>query len=223
MSYLAGFNATVLHQKLQILIAAPDWLRRAKARKAVPLACFLFLLFTSAAPSARAQIWQPEYGPLQVGVGYQYSHYNVFGRSFHNNGESATFAYRVFDPLTGASSRISAAIEGTVMIGLGGHTSGFPALDAKSIFVGGGPHLTLENKSRVEPWVHVLVGLDHLRFTQTSTIGSNNAFGFVAGGGADVTLGGRLAWRIQGDYIGTHFQSWIQSNYSIGTGLVVRF
>jgi hypothetical protein len=182
-----------------------------------------FLLLISTAPSIHAQIWEPDHGPAQIGIGYQYSHYNVFGRKFHNNGESATFAYHLFDPLTGATSRITAALEGTVTTGFGGHTTGFPALEAKSVFVGGGPHVALESNSRLEPWVHLLLGLDHLRFTQTSTLGTRNAFGFMVGGGVDVRLARPLAWRVQADYLGTHFSSWIQSNYSVGTGFVIRF
>jgi hypothetical protein len=184
----------------------------------------LFLSLTSSAPSAHAQIWAPDHGPIQIGIGYQYSHYDVLGTTFHNHGENATFAYHVFDPLTGATSRITAALEGTVASGFGGHATGFPpSVEAKSVFLGGGPHLALESSSRLEPWVHLLVGLDHLRFTQTSTLGTANAFGFMAGGGVDVKLAGPIAWRVQADYLGTHFSSWIQSNYSFGTGLVINF
>ena len=107
-------------------------------------------------------------------------------------------------------------LEGTAVMGWG-HTSTSPnvprALDAKSFFVGGGPHLALSNRSRFEPWGHVVVGLAHFRFTQTNNtlgLGSNSALGFLAGGGVDVKLGGRAYWRIQGDYVETHFQSMIR-------------
>jgi hypothetical protein len=45
----------------------------------------------------------------------------------------------------------------------------------------------------------------------------------MAGGGADFKLVGHIAWRAQGDYISTHFQSAFHSNYSIGTGVVLSF
>jgi hypothetical protein len=184
----------------------------------------LFLSLTLSVPAAHAQIWEPDHKPVQIGIGYQYSHYNVLGTTFHNHGENASFAYHVFDPLTGASSRITASIEATLASGFGGHASGFPStVEAKSVFLGGGPHLALENQSRIEPWVHVLVGLDHLRFSQTGTLGTENAFGFMGGGGVDVKLAGPVSWRVQADYLGTHFKSWIQSNYSFGTGLVFTF
>ena len=194
----------------------------------LPILCsgVLFLLLTSAAPSAHAQIWSPDHGPMQLGIGYQYQHYHLLGRTFQNHGENVTFAYHLFDPLTGATSRITAALEGTVASGFGGHTTGVPpSLEAKSVFLGGGPHLALESSSRLEPWVHLLVGLDHLRFTQTATLGTRNAFGFMLGGGVDVRLAGSLSLRVQADYLGSHFQPSpsIQSNYSFGTGFVINF
>ena len=184
----------------------------------------LLLTLALSVPSAHAQIWEPNHSPIQIGIGYQYSNYSALGTKFHNHGENVTFAYHLFDPLTGASSRITASLEGALATGFNGHASGFPSsVDAKSMFLGGGPHLTLESSSRFEPWVHLLVGLDHLRFTQTSTLGTENAFGFLAGGGVDIKLAGPVAWRVQADYLGTHFSSWIQSNYSFGTGVVFNF
>lgn len=188
--------------------------------------CFgmLLLSLTLSVSSAHAQIWAPDHSPIQIGIGYQYSLYNVFGRTFNNNGENVTFSYHILDPLTGNTSRITAALEGSVASGFGGQTSGaLPSLHASSVFLGGGPHLTLESNSRFEPWVHVLVGLDHLRFTQTATLGSANAFAFLGGGGVDIKLTGPVSLRVQADYLGTHFTSWIQSNYSFGTGLVFNF
>jgi hypothetical protein len=45
----------------------------------------------------------------------------------------------------------------------------------------------------------------------------------MAGGGLDFKVLPRVYWRMQGDYIGTHFQSDLQSNFSVGTGLVIYF
>lgn len=175
------------------------------------------------APAARAQIYQPDRGPLQLGLGYQYQHYNVLGQKFHDNGYNVDASFHVFDWVTGASLRVAVAAEGTMAFGFGGHTGGTPNLAAKSLFVGGGPHVSIESRSRIEPWIHVLPGWQHFRFTQTSTLGSNNAFGFMAGAGVDFKLNPRVYWRVQGDYIGTHFQSSLQNNYSIGSGVVFYF
>jgi opacity protein-like surface antigen len=175
------------------------------------------------APSAHGQIYEPDRGPLQVGIGYQYQHYNVLGQTFHDNGYNADLSLHVFDWITGASLRVAVAAEGTMAFGFGGHTGGTPNLEAKSLFIGGGPHVSIESRSRIEPWLHVLPGWQHFRFTQTSTLGSNNAFGFMAGGGLDFKLNPRVYWRVQADYIGTRFQSAVQSNYSIGSGVVFYF
>lgn len=156
----------------------------------------------------------------QLGVGFEYAHFGVYNLSFHDLGYTATVT-RYFDNWFG--------LEGTVQTGWG-HTNLIPqiprALDAKSLFVGGGPHIVMGNRSRFEPWGHVVVGLAHFRFTQTNDqlgLGSNSAFGFQAGGGVDVKLGGRAYWRIQGDYVETHFQSMSENNYSFGSGIVFNF
>ena len=156
----------------------------------------------------------------QLAVGFQYSHFNVFGLGFHNLGYSASVTRFLNDWI---------GLEGATALGFG-HTGTSPsiprALDAKSLFVGGGPHIAISNKSRLEPWAHVLVGMEHFRFTQTNNIlglGSNTNLGFEAGGGVDFKLGANVSWRVQGDYLGTHFSSALQTNYSFGTGLVINF
>jgi hypothetical protein len=151
--------------------------------------------------------------PWQYGLGYQYQHFGVLGQTISTNGFNTEIT-RYINNWFG--------IEGTAVMGFG--NTGSPRnLDAKSFFLGGGPHVALQNKSRIEPWAHVLVGWEHFRFTQTTTIGSNSALGFMAGGGVDYKLGPRAFWRVQGDYIGTHFSSAMQTNYSFGTGLVFNF
>jgi hypothetical protein len=151
--------------------------------------------------------------PWQFGVGYQYLHFKALGQSFHDNAYE-TQVTRYMNNWFG--------VEGAAVMGFG--NTGAPRnLKAKSFFFGGGPHIAAQNRSRFEPWVHVLVGWEHFRFTQTTTIGSNSALGFVGGGGVDFKLGPRAYWRVQGNYVGTHFQSAMQTNYSFGTGLVFNF
>ena len=105
-----------------------------------------------------------------------------------------------------------------------GHTGGSPNFVAKSLFVGGGPHVAVHNGSKLEPWGHVLVGWERFRFTEyNSGIGKNSALGFMAGGGVDYKVRTRFYFRVQADYIGTHFQSAMQKNYSGGAGLVFNF
>jgi hypothetical protein len=181
------------------------------------------LLAAFAEQPAHAQLNLPDVPSFQVGIGYQYQTHSAFGRSFDNNGANEDFAFHVADPLTSADWLISGALEATVAGGFGGETTGLPRLSAKSLFVGGGPHLAIENHSRFVPWVHLLAGLEHFRFAQTTTLGSNSAFGFMAGGGADIKLAPHVAWRLQADYLGTTFQSSLQSKYSFGSGFLLNF
>lgn len=168
-------------------------------------------------------IYVPDRDCIELGLGYQYQHFHVLGTSFHNNAYDASFTLHLFDWLTGGSGRLAVGAEGAVNAGFGGKTSGNPSLDAKSLFLGAGPHLTVQSRSRFQPWIHGLVGWEHLRFTQTSVLGSNSALGFIVGGGVDIRLAPEVSWRVEGNYVGTHFQPGIQSNYSAGTGLVLYF
>jgi hypothetical protein len=172
---------------------------------------------TAAAP---ANLSPSDRDPWQLGAGFQYQHFNVYGLSFHNLGFNSSIT-RYLNNWFG--------LEGAAEMGFG-HSGTSPqvpvSLVAKSFFVGGGPHLTFTNSGRVEPWVHGLVGWEHLRFTQTGLpliLGSQSALGFQLGGGLDFKLGGLASWRVQGDYVGTRFSSTLQSNYSFGTGLVLNF
>ena len=164
-------------------------------------------------PTASAPMNSPERQPWQLGVGYQYQHYDVLGQSFGDNGIDTNVARYLNNWF---------AAEGAVTLGFG--NTGKPLnLSAKSLFAGGGPHVVLHSYDRFDPWVHVLVGVQHFRFTQRGPLGSNSALGFMAGAGVDYKIRDRVYWRIQGDYIGTHFQSSQQTNYSFGTGLVFNF
>jgi hypothetical protein len=188
----------------------------------VTLSLVLFCSISSTYAQNAPGIYEPDRGRLQIAIGYQYQHFNVLGRSFHDHGYNADLSYHVFDLITGASARLAFAAEGTATAGFG-RSAGTPTVVANSVFLGGGPHLSIVSSGRIEPWVHVLPGWQHFRFTQTSTLGSNGAFGFMAGGGLDFRLAGQLFWRVQADYIGTHFQSNLQSNYSLGSGVAFYF
>ena len=43
------------------------------------------------------------------------------------------------------------------------------------------------------------------------------------GGGADISLTKRFAWRVQADYLHTDFYKQVQDNYRFQTGIVLRF
>jgi hypothetical protein len=164
-------------------------------------------------PAAPASLTPPDREAWQLGIGFQYQHYSLLGQSFHTVGYNVGLT-RYLNNWFG--------IEGAGVFGFGSAGTA-PSLDAKSFFIGGGPHIAFNNSSRFEPWVHVISGWQHFRFTQTAKIGSNSAVGFMGGGGVDYKLGARAYWRIQGDFIGTHFLSSIEKSYSFGTGLIFNF
>lgn len=165
----------------------------------------------------------PDRGCYELGIGYQYQHFNVLGTTFHNHDYNLNLGMHLFDLVTGGDGRLTASLEGAVTGGFGGNTGGNPSLKVKSLFLGAGPHIAIENKSRFEPWVHGLVGWERLRYTQTPTLGVNSALGYMVGGGLDIRLNPRIYWRLQADYLGTHYQSSLQSNYSTGTGFIFYF
>jgi hypothetical protein len=169
---------------------------------------------TASEPAAPASLIPADREPWQMGVGFQYMHYDVLGQSFHNFGYLADVT-RYLNNWFG--------VEGEATAGFG-HSGSNPRLDAKSFFIGGGPHISLHDSARLEPWVHVLVGWERFRFTQSATLGSPSHAAFLAGAGVDYKIGGgRVYWRVQGDYIGAKFGSTLGTNYSVGTGLVLNF
>lgn len=95
--------------------------------------------------------------------------------------------------------------------------------DSKSLFIGGGPRFAYRGH-RVEPWGHVLVGLEHFRFSQTSTeYGSDNSVAFIGGGGVDLHFNPRTAFRLEVNYLGTAIVSKPEYNWQVGAGIVFDF
>jgi hypothetical protein len=150
----------------------------------------------------------------QVGLGFQYLQFNVLGQKFHDFGFRGDVT-RYFNNWFG--------LEGAAIAGFG-HTGATPSQTANSFFIGGGPHLSMHSYSRFDPWAHVLIGLQHFRFTQAGAVGSNSFDAIIAGGGVDYKIGAvPIFWRVQGDFIGTSIGSSMTKNYSFGTGLVLNF
>jgi hypothetical protein len=165
-------------------------------------------------PAAPSSLIPADREPWQLGVGFQYMQFNVLGMKFHDFGYQADVT-RYLNNWFG--------IEGTAIAGFGS-TGPNSSIDAKSLFLGGGPHISLYNSNHFEPWVHVVVGWERFRFTQSATFGANSHAAFLGGGGVDYKIGGgRLSWRVQGDYIGTNVGTGVTTNFAFGTGLVFNF
>ena len=165
-------------------------------------------------PAAPSSLIPADREPWQLGVGFQYLQFNVLGQKFHDFGYQADIT-RYFNNWF--------AVEGTAIAGFGSIGTS-PSIDAKSFFIGGGPHISLYNSNHFEPWVHVIGGWERFRFTQSPTLGDNSHAAFMAGGGVDYKIGGgRLYWRVQGDFLGANFGPSFSKDYSFGTGLVFNF
>lgn len=200
------------------------------AKSSVLYGTMVFLSLGAAVPSVAGPcteqseapgIFVPDRGCIELGIGYKYQQFSVLGSKFDTHNYSVDVGMHLFDLVTGAGGRLTVGAEGAVNAGFDGHTNGNPSLDVKSLFLGGGPHVAIQGRSRFEPWIHGLVGWEHLRLTQTATLGSNSALGYMVGAGVDLRLKPKIYWRFQVDYLGTHFNSGLQSNYSAGTGIVL--
>ena len=153
----------------------------------------------------------------QLGLGYQYNRINLTGTPFNTNGLNISIV-RFLDRWFGLEAQLGAGFGNT------GATTVPANLTAKSVFVGGGPRLAFRSRSRFEPWVHGVVGMEHFRFTQTAgVLGSNTALAGAAGGGTDFYLNPHAAFRVEADWIGTRFFSLNQRHFQAVTGIVFNF
>ena len=97
--------------------------------------------------------------------------------------------------------------------------SGFYRSGVKQYNIVAGPRLSAAF-GKWRPFVHVMAGVRHL-----------NSCGFVynplaidVGAGADYKLFVKnFSWRVQGDYMHTHYLSATQNDYRASTGIVWRF
>jgi len=72
---------------------------------------------------------------------------------------------------------------------------------------------------KFRPFAEFEIGVGHVSAeSQTDT-----SLATAVGGGVDYKILHALAWRVQGDYVHTHFFSAGQNNVRISTGIVLRF
>ncbi len=161
---------------------------------------------------------QHEDEPWQIAIGYQYNRDNLLGSPFNTHGVNISLA-RNFGRWFGVEAQL-----GTGFLGNTGQTTTPPNLDAKSLFVGVGPRLAYRNRSRFEPWVHAIVGMEYFRFSQTAgVLGSNHALAGPAGGGVDVYLTSHIALRSEADAVFSRFFSTNQRSFQVIGGFVFGF
>jgi hypothetical protein len=82
-----------------------------------------------------------------------------------------------------------------------------------------GPRISV-SVAKVRPFAEAFFGAGHVH---VNGISSDTSFATGLGGGLDYKLIPLLAWRLQGDYLHTHFFGATQNNVRISTGIVVRF
>ncbi len=159
-----------------------------------------------------------EQEPWQIAIGYQYNKDNLLGSPFNTHGVNISVA-RYFGRWFGVEAQV-----GTGFFGNTGQTTTPPNLDAKSVFVGAGPRLAYRNRSRFEPWVHAVAGLEDFRFSQTAgMLGSNHALAGPAGGGIDVYLTPHVALRTEADVVFSRFFATNQRSFQAIGGFVFGF
>jgi hypothetical protein len=161
---------------------------------------------------------QQDYAPWQISIGYQYSRINLFGTPFNANGVNISVA-RYFRQWIGVEAQLgSGFVQNT------GQSTIPPNLSGKFLFVGAGPRFVYRTRGRFEPWAHVEVGLEHMRFPLNgTTLGSNSSFGVEGGGGVDFYLNPRVAIRGEVDELGTRFFSTTQRSFQAVVGIVFGF
>ena len=83
-----------------------------------------------------------------------------------------------------------------------------------------GPRISV-SVAKLRPFAEVLVGAAHVNVS--NGFGSDTSFADAIGGGVDYKFFHLLAWRLEGDYVGTRLLGATQNNVRISTGIVVRF
>jgi len=161
---------------------------------------------SAASPQRSAALQLPSW---QVGISYEYLRFDFLGSGVNLNGFNTSLTRYANDWF---------GLEADVGPAFGSDSSN---QSVKFLWYGGGPHLAYRHSGKFEPWVHFLFGGAHV-FPQTA-FGSRNAYGYIAGGGLDIKLNPRVYWRIQGDFVETHFFDQWQNNAQFKTGLVFNF
>jgi hypothetical protein len=84
----------------------------------------------------------------------------------------------------------------------------------------GGPRVSYA-VGNIRPFAEVLAGYSHVNAGDFA--GTDNSFTAGIGGGADFNVTRHFGWRVQADYLRTHFFSTRQDNVRVSTGLVYKF
>jgi hypothetical protein len=159
---------------------------------------FLLVLIFLISLTARAQ------DKVELFAGYSFEHYTTTP-SRNLNGWELSGQYKFANWLGGVAD-------------LDAHY-GLPSnADYRTVTFMAGPQISIP--ARLSPFLHVLVGVDHIRAAEITA----SSFAAALGGGIDMRIGPALSWRIfQADDVVTRFFGGTQHNPRLSTGIVLRF
>lgn len=165
-----------------------------------------------------------DHSKAEVFGGYQYTNADIGGTDRVNlNGWNAQLS-GYFNRNLGITADFAGAY-GSPDAGLG-----IGGLDTKAYSYMFGPTFRAP-MGKATPYVHALFGATHMSI-DNPFLGnfSDNAFSFALGGGFDVNIGHRAAFRVvQADYYATRFNANslgagdTQNHYRISSGIVFKF
>jgi peptidoglycan-associated lipoprotein len=185
---------------------------------------WLILAAVSVAPAA-AQTAAASAKQLgaELALTYTYLHTNAPPDAcgcFSMNGGSASFAYPFAHSFSLVAEAGAEANSNVTSSGLDLTLSDYLA----------GPRYSLRKSSRITPFAQLLVGAAHASGALSPAqfgLGSSTAFAMATGGGLDLNLTRRFAWRVfQTDYLLTLLPNRTndhQNNFRFSTGVVYHF
>ncbi len=147
----------------------------------------------------------------QVYLGYTFSRFYAYpGATPDENGFDLSAAYYFRPGWVGAEGELT-----PVFGSLAGKSS--------SLVLGGaGPKVRWSGTHGTELWAHALAGGAH--FTPHTPYGGENSFEYELGAGLDIrSRHQRLAYRVEGDMVGTHFFGTFQYSPKISAGVILNF
>jgi hypothetical protein len=165
-----------------------------------------------AAPSPQVSVQSVfESYPWEVYGGYTFIHFNEgHGLSPNLNGFNYGVSYFPGNKRLG--------LDGEFVLAFGSQGS----YSAKLLDGMGGVRYRIYNYRGLQFFAHGMVGGSH--FLPQTAYGSQSAFGYQLGGGADLGRHlGRFALRLQGDMLATHYFSTFQYSPKITAGIVYKF
>lgn len=190
--------------------------------------CLLFLIAMLAAPSVVVAQAAPDHRPrpnfeLYGGYSYVFLPYDSTSTNPVSGGMNGwDAALRVPAPIFGSWLGIKGDVSGT-------YRSDQPNFNPHSYFFLLGPQVSV-HLGRSTVFAHGMVGSAHLNDSAIPNLKSNSTFAVAVGGGFDFGLSRAWAWRVQGDYYNTNYQSTnnnvteiVNSNERFATGPVLRF